>query len=304
MAESSIPVDLFNPGQVFACLGLMEAADVLCGNARAGFAWHGANVRFHLAAHGDEGPVPVVLDFLASARVRTLAPARSDGLSTEKWRVPTEVLEEGAPYPGPSPESPATMPAVLEGPAALAGVDRARLEITHWADGSGRDLVKFWAGAAGYPGGALVRDALELICGAWREHVGDPFSLAAPQSSSFRFDWRRDNIPVELGFNLNDQPRIEAVGYPLVELLAAIGLSYARPTKVGRNKLHYRYAVIGVPRGEGDRAMLFDPSLMRAALGGAADLPFPQRRFSVRLDWPGKENQARAITTVTEELNR
>ena len=25
MAESSIPVDLFNPGQVFACLGFLEA---------------------------------------------------------------------------------------------------------------------------------------------------------------------------------------------------------------------------------------------------------------------------------------
>ncbi len=33
MAESSIPVDLFNPGQVFACLGFLEAADVLCGDA-------------------------------------------------------------------------------------------------------------------------------------------------------------------------------------------------------------------------------------------------------------------------------
>jgi hypothetical protein len=27
MAEASIPVDLLNPGQVFACLGFMEAAE-------------------------------------------------------------------------------------------------------------------------------------------------------------------------------------------------------------------------------------------------------------------------------------
>ena len=37
MAESSIPVDLFNPGQVFACLGFLEAADVLCGHAEGRF---------------------------------------------------------------------------------------------------------------------------------------------------------------------------------------------------------------------------------------------------------------------------
>ena len=39
MAESTIPVDLFNPGQVFACLGFMELADVLLGEAAAGFDW-------------------------------------------------------------------------------------------------------------------------------------------------------------------------------------------------------------------------------------------------------------------------
>jgi hypothetical protein len=27
----------------------------------------------------------------------------------------------------------------------------------------------------------------------------------------------------------------------------------------------------------------------------------PMRRFRMRLDWPGKEGQARSITTVTEE---
>ena len=31
MASSIIPVDLRNPGQVFACLGLMEATEILLG---------------------------------------------------------------------------------------------------------------------------------------------------------------------------------------------------------------------------------------------------------------------------------
>ena len=33
MSEAFIPVDLYNPGQVFACLGFMEAADILLGGA-------------------------------------------------------------------------------------------------------------------------------------------------------------------------------------------------------------------------------------------------------------------------------
>lgn len=33
MGQAIIPVDLRNPGQVFACLGFLEAADVLCGPA-------------------------------------------------------------------------------------------------------------------------------------------------------------------------------------------------------------------------------------------------------------------------------
>ena len=39
MGAASIPVDLFNPGQVFACLGFLEAADVLLGDAEGGFDW-------------------------------------------------------------------------------------------------------------------------------------------------------------------------------------------------------------------------------------------------------------------------
>ena len=37
MAEASIPIDLTNPGQVFACLGFVESAEVLLGEARGGF---------------------------------------------------------------------------------------------------------------------------------------------------------------------------------------------------------------------------------------------------------------------------
>lgn len=304
MAEGSIPVDLFNPGQVFACLGFAEAAELLLGNAEASFDWSKpGDERFILRAAGQTNPFLVVLDFLAAARVRSVAPKGSEN-DTSKWRVTTEEMPAGSPFPYPDPDSPATLPAVLEGPAEFAGKALFRLTIDYWGDATRRDNAKFWAGAGGYPGAAVVRDGLELVRDRCREVSEDPFSLEAEQSSSFRFDWRRDNIPIDLGFSLNQQAAIAAVGYPLVELLAAIGLTNARPARANRDKLTYRYSVMSARRATAgttaESQPLLDLSLLRAALGGAK-MPFPQRHFCMRLNWPGKENQARAITTVTEE---
>lgn len=285
MATATIPVDLFNPGQVFACLGFAEAAEVLLGGVSIGFRGTGAVVDFTLGARGPIGPFEVVLDFLAGATVTSEAPPAVEPLSTEKWDIPTAQLEGDA-FPYPAPDSPATLPAVLSNGGR-------RLTVDHWGDATRRDNVKYWAGAGGYPGAGLLRDALELVRSFARASVADPFALRAPQSSSFRFDWRRDYVPLGVGFSLNNHQKLQPIGYPLVEILAAIGLSHARPRRKGASKLHYEYAV---PMA--DELTL---PLMRAALGCAA-LPLDLRTFHMTLDWPGQENQARCITQVTEEI--
>lgn len=86
------------------------------------------------------------------------------------------------------------------------------------------------------------------------------------------------------------------VGFPIVELLAAIGLTNARPKRI--EKLKYRYGVLGLA-GDSD---LIDPIFLRAALG-CANFGFPSRTFAMHLSWPGQENQARCITDVIEESN-
>jgi len=298
MTEASIPVDLLNPGQVFACIGFLEAADVLLGEAMGVFDWSEEETRFHLRARGEENPFACVLRFLDRAEARAVAVSGSPNV--EAWKgswgpIPSEhPREEG--YPFPDPSSPATLVCEL-----VHGEHRIRLD--HWGDET-RDNVKFWAGSGGYPGAALARDALALLGGKAAEQVDDPFSFGVPQSSSFRLDWRRDYIPLDAGFSLNAHGHIEPIGYPIVELLAAIGLSHARPTagrdKSGRrNKLEYRYGVVG--RDATCRDLWLSPMFLRAGLGGLKDLPFPMRRFRMKLDWPGHENQARAITVVTEE---
>jgi CRISPR-associated protein Csx14 len=289
MAQACVPVDLRNPGQVFACLGLMEATETLMGPCEGRFAYEdsGTDARFELAAPGDRSPVEVAVEFLAQSEVVAIAPRGAD-LTTEKWKVRTE-RSAGWGFPAPIPESSATLPASLRRGAI-------ELPIDHWLDGerSGRDNVKFWAGAGGYPGAALTRDALSCVSRLEGESLSetarDPFSFAAPMNSSFRFDWRRDYIPLDAGFSPNDQPAIGMVGYPLVELLAALGLQHARPARI--KKLAYRYHVSD---------MWLPVVLVRAVLG-SNDAGFPSRTFQMRLGWPGKKGQARCIIDSEEEF--
>ena len=292
MAESAIPVDLFNPGQVFACLGFVEAAEVLLGDAEGAFNWSDPSATtFRLRAPGDGNPVAKVLRFLSEAEVSALSPTGSS-LDTGKWGVRAGAPADCHVFPFPVPDSPATLPLAFRQGESVIIVD-------HWGDATRRDNVKFWAGSGGYPGVALARDAQALLPKAPDNIAGDPFAFQATQTSSFRFDWRRDYVPLDAGFSPNDHAAIVMTGYPVVELTAAIGMSNARPARPDpRNKLEYRYAV----PGSADAA-LYPPPLLRAALGAGEEFVpgLPLRRFRMFLNWPGQEGQARAITDVVEE---
>lgn len=289
MTRASVPVDLFNPGQVFACLGLAEAAAVLLGETRGAFDWRDAGQAwFHVEAPGED-PVQTVLRFLQEAAV--VSWSHDGAMDTSKWSIETRIDRTDDTFSIQPPTSPATLPALLYR-------DDQALRYDHWGDATRRDNVKFWAGAGGYPGAGLLKDALELV----RERIPtcavDPLNLDAPQSSSFRLDWRRDYVPLEIGFSLNVHTSITTRGYPLVEVLGAYGLGHARPRR-HKSKLDYSYGVVGAS----DDALLPLP-LLRAALGVTPTLPFPQRQFRMTLDWPGQENQARCITSVFEETHR
>ena len=147
MAESSIPVDLLNPGQIFACLGLLELADKFLGHAHGAFDWSDdANIRFHVRALGDQCPVKSAIDFLQRATVASRSPSR-DALSTVGWNVPTTQIDTGKdPFPFPVPDSPATLPVTLS-------CGDHHIEMSHWGDdipSSGRDNIKFCLFHIGY----------------------------------------------------------------------------------------------------------------------------------------------------------
>ncbi len=295
MPEATIPVDLRNPGQVFACIGFAETCEAVFGDRcemRFNYEGHETATTCSFFAERLADPIFSALEFFREAKVTTVLPvghvSTREPLSTKKWDVP-EVGGEPNFSPSAIPLTPATLPIEIRR-------DAAYVRVSHWADGpgSGRDNVKFWAGAGGYPGSAIARDMLASIATIpvhdLKRWAIEPFSLSGPMTGGFRFDWRRDYIPLDAGFSPNSHQKISMVGFPITELLAAVGLQYARPVRVNRDKLRYRYAVSST------RLPL---SLIRPILGDA-DLGFPKRTFTMVLGWPGQAGQARCIIDARE----
>lgn len=294
MIESRVPVDLFNPGQTFACLGMLETATILMGNATGTFDWSNpTKTFFRISTTADHSPLERILRFLRESSVIPLATFASKNLDNWKekhWGRTPEIVQSFLPYPSPDPDSPATLPALLR------DKDGNEVILNYWADATKRDNVKFWAGAGGKPGASILSDALRIIQRSELEVKANPFSFGDEWSNSFRFDWRRDYIPEQIGFSINRHKHISTYGYPFVEILAAIGVTYARPKR--KKKLLYNYGVLG-----SKDSRMIDPIFHRLALGSNKSpiAGWPFRRFVIHLGWPSKEGQARCITNVHED---
>jgi CRISPR-associated protein Csb3 len=286
MAEASIPVNLFNPGQVFACLGFLEAADVLLGDAVGGFDWSNeADVRFRLRAKGNENPFGVVLGFLAGATLHEDTPALADT------------------FPGPEADE-MTLPIRLIG--SINGQEQS-VRVTHWADASSRNDFKLYSGnrsAASIARAMLsgTRDKpkknqsksdvkTRCVSALWKDSRGElikaPFDVLTPTGGSFNFDPRGAWTGIDAGYSPNDQGHSLAAS-PVIEILAAIGLEHARPDEYKIREVRY-----------GTWGELLPPLLARPALAGT-HVAVPVRRFRFTLDLSGKN---KVITFSQEEIN-
>ena len=268
MAEHSIPVDLFNPGQVFACLGFLEAADVLCGEAQGGFHdWdNNSAARFRLSSGGDENPFEAVLEFLATeAEIRRVAPrGYVDSKDTNDEDDAISETETANP-----PEQTETFMAQKADKMALpirfGGGNRPVIELSHWADGSGRETFKLYSGnrsadkiahdmlngvrakptprqkQEGQPGALQTRGVEQLFDEDRNDLISDPFRVT-PMGGSFNFDPRGAWTAIDAGYSPNTQKHTVTAS-PVVEFLAAWGLQDTRPIMSGNKGREVRYAV-------------------------------------------------------------
>ncbi len=277
MAQASIPVDLFNPGHVFACLGFLEAANVLLGQAEGRFDWtDDANPRFELRVDPNANPFHSVLAFLNDAQPRRLVPeGYTDSATADGPLCPLRTF-------------PAAQVDPLTLPIRLAH-DGRFLDLTHWCDGSSRNRFKLFAGQQ--RSAAIVQQMLEAFRKLWRQRqnavIQDPFGRTVPLGgSSFKFDARKAWTAIDAGYSPDEQGNtVEAS--PLVEILAAVGLEHARPDEFETREVRY-----GVWKD------FLPPVLARAALGGVR-VGVPMRIFCFTLDLAGKN---KVVTFAQEEI--
>ncbi|MEQ1616907.1 MAG: hypothetical protein ABL883_01010 [Terricaulis sp.] len=291
MAEASIPVELFNPGQVFACLGFLEAAEVLLGDAEGGFEWgDGSNVAaFRLSSAGQKNPFATAIEFVLNAEVRWFSPlpnlTERDGGATEVQERLSNSLDVKA----------ADLPAALYGEFENRPVE---LRIGHyWSDGTSRFSTTFKKSTNGASSHIRFENAREGIRSLWRDArdnlIVDPLTLSTSTESLFRLDPQGFTEPINAGTSPDTLRKggihTRVASRPTCEAFAVAGLEYARPHRIDARS--FRYYVW---------RDILPPSLARAGLG--TPLPFAGTRgFRAEHD-EVKKGGDRKLLYVHEEL--
>jgi CRISPR-associated protein Csb3 len=205
-ANITIPVDLSNPGQFFACCGLLELADRL---------WPGADGWFQ-----DEGP-------RSSFRIAASEGAVLQELLTTAQQIQFEVGDESESENEDDEDAGPLEPIVVKPPVSLV--------LDWWSDKS----IKPWAGSM------KERPIFHAMLRAIDPGNPDPFKdgkavFDPPQQGGrrrkpkkrepFYFDCRRGTNahPLDSGF-APDPHHLESECFPAVESLCFIGLQRARP---------------------------------------------------------------------------
>jgi CRISPR-associated protein Csx14 len=272
MNSASIPVDLFNPGQVFACLGFLEA------DAEGGFDWRkDGNAMFAPSAKGEQNPFEAVLQFLAEAEPKRWGPIdyaeppakkgkreNQGDISEDDESADEDELEAESRVLDLAPTFPAKAADRMALPIRIGGGNRPIVELGHWADGSSRESFKLHAGNR-----SADRIARAMLKGV----------------RSFNFDPRGAWTAIDAGYSPNEHKHAIKAS-PVVEFLAAWGLENARPVESGVRQ--FRYAAWGAN---------LPPILARTALSGGLTT-VPLRLFRFELDLSGKN---KVVTFAQEE---
>lgn len=205
----SVKVDAGNPGQFFACCGLLELADRLWGDAEGWF----AGGLFHLRSA--MVPYPLKLDELCQSVARV--PLRQ----IDETNDTSSAVEIGAPF---------------------------GLRLDWWQDHrSGGDRLKVWAGRMGSVRIARAMQSVLLRSEFQRDGLLNEaavvFDPAEPDKKvePFYFDARRgaNSQPIDIGFS-PDSLQMTSAAYPAVEFLCLVGLQRFRPAVTAKRRV-FRY---------------------------------------------------------------
>jgi CRISPR-associated protein Csb3 len=234
----SVNVDPSNPGQFFACCGLLELADRLWPGAEGWF----ESGKFCVAFTGEtSGTLGEVLGKLAGCKLVNAMTEAQHSRFAELTRLGSAGRK---PLPGAEDELKG-LDALRREAAIVLGVP-FNLTIDWFHDDlSGGSRFKTWAGRQSVLDIATaMKTALNELewrnesCMSYRAHeIGLPFN--------FDSDLGGQGGAIDIGFSFDPLAgsaltRIESTARPALELLSFIGLQRFRPTEVkGENRFHY-----------------------------------------------------------------
>jgi CRISPR-associated protein Csb3 len=242
--QASVQVDLLNPGQVFACCGLLELASRLWKGVEGRFEMN-ATCRFVLTASDSEPQIAALLQELAKTNIVGLTKHEVDELKRlQRTKKETGRLSESDEQRRKKLEK-----QEREGSVILA--EPFNLTLDWWQeDGTpttwaGQQRVGSIARAAQsrLPGAADVSQLLNYAC-VLRSTETD--KKPSKKVEPFYFDARRFAGSLDVGFSL-DEVGGSVVAYPAVELLCLIGLQRFRPAPTEDRR--YRYRIWSDPLG-------------------------------------------------------
>lgn len=216
LPDITLDVDLRNPGQFFACCGLLELASRLWPGSEGWFAGEGSRVAFHIATYsGHNDPLGEIVRRLCETD-ELVAIAQDEGIENiQADRQPVILL-----------------------PFDL----RLDWWLVAYGDGDKSEL-KVWAGQQ-----TPVRN-INSLREAWRAaltHVGSAANAQKllthrrPISGRFGFDPSASWEALDVGFSPDEQG-VPVQTSPATEILAAIGLQRCRPTPVENKRRWFCY---------------------------------------------------------------
>ena len=240
----SIPVDVTNPGQFFACCGLFELAGRLWPGTEAWFDGEAAHSQFHILAlksrpglNADDSPT--LLELLSNACALHVHQGRRCFSHASLPELPSDVggrrFDIGNDKGGSDGTDEADDDASLDPIAIQSPV---QMILDWWSDRS----IKPWAGSM--KEGPIFNAMLRAIDPANSDPMNDTKPVFDPigpvevgkrakrptKKEPFYFDCRRGSNahPLDSGFS-PDTHHLESYCFPAVEAMCFVGLQRARP---------------------------------------------------------------------------
>ena len=262
-ASIRVRVDPTNPGQFFACCGLLELADRLWGGAEG---WFEKNV--FLIRHIDNS---------------TFSASTIGGLLTEIGRVKLHQVNPDDHY-----SSPIHLPFPFN------------FQLDWWKDTrAGGDRLKVWAGSMRSVRIACAMQSVLLKSALQNESLFDygmvVYDPLQPKKKvePFYFDARRgvSSQAIDIGFSPNSL-QMTTIAYPVVEFLCLVGLQRFRPLPTDRPRIFDYYtwtlplttllapsAVCGLLPGVGNRSFRFENAFRTTQKKHKAFMPATEIRM-------------------------